>query len=93
LILHTGATRMTDESQRRIVVAHAGLVGAFAEVYTAGVAAGDFVDLPVRVAGQLMFQTVMGAGRSIMDSPDPKAEVHEIAQIAINFLIRGLTAG
>jgi AcrR family transcriptional regulator len=93
LILHTGATRMTEESQRRIADAHAGLVVAFAEVYAAGVAAGDFRDLPMRIAGQLMFQTVMGAGRSIMDSPDPKEHVHETAEIAVDFLIRGLASG
>jgi hypothetical protein len=39
-----------------------------------------------------MFQTVMGAGRSIMDSTDPKAQVHETAEIAVDFLIRGLSS-
>ncbi|MDJ0665538.1 MAG: TetR/AcrR family transcriptional regulator [Acidimicrobiia bacterium] len=92
LILHTEAMKLSDDSQRRVAAAHAGLVGEFAEVFTAGVAAGDFRDLPVRVAGQLMFQTVMGAGRAIMDSPDPKAQVHDTADIAVEFLIRGLSA-
>jgi AcrR family transcriptional regulator len=90
LILHTEAMKTTEESQRRIAAAHSGLMGAFAEVYTAGVRAGVFRDLPVRVAGQLMYQTVMGAGRAIMDAPDPKAAVHETAEIAVDFLIRGL---
>jgi len=91
LILHTESMQLSDVAQQRVAAAHAGLVGAFAEVFTAGVAAGDFRDLPVRVAGQLMFQTVMGAGRSIMDSADPKGQVYEIAEIAIDFLIRGLS--
>lgn len=92
LILHTEAMRMTEESQQRIAAAHAGLVGAFAEVFNEGVAAGAFRDLPVRIAGQLMFQTVMGAGRSIMDAAEPKQQVHETAEIAVEFLIRGLSA-
>lgn len=92
LILHTEALRTKEESQRRISQAHSGLVGAFAEVYTEGVASGAFRDLPVHIAGQLMFQTVMGAGRSIMDSADPKATVHRTAEIAVDFLIRGLAA-
>ena len=92
LILHTEALRTKEESQRRIAAAHAGLVGAFAEVYAKGVADGAFRDLPVHIAGQLMFQTVMGAGRSIMDSPDPRAAVHQTAEIAVEFLIRGLSA-
>ncbi|MDJ0923099.1 MAG: TetR/AcrR family transcriptional regulator [Acidimicrobiia bacterium] len=93
LILHTESMRVSEDTQRRIALAHAGLVGAFAEVFEDGVAAGDFRDLPVNVAGQLMFQTVMGAGRSIMDSADPKQQVHETAEISIDFLIRGLAAG
>ena len=92
LILHTDAMRMADDSQRRIAAAHSGLVGAFADVFNQGVAAGAFRDLPVRIAGQLMFQTVMGAGRAIMDSADPKQQVHETAEIAVDFLIRGLSA-
>lgn len=92
LILHTDAMRMADDSQRRIAAAHSGLVGAFSDVFNQGVAAGVFRDLPVRIAGQLMFQTVMGAGRAIMDSADPKQQVHETAEIAIDFLIRGLSA-
>ena len=90
LVLHTEAMKLSDDSQRRVSSAHSGLVGAFAEVFTSGVAAGEFRDLPVRIAGQLMFQTVMGAGRSIMDSADPKAHVHQTADIAVEFLIRGL---
>ena len=91
LILHTEAMKLSDESQQRVAAAHAGLIGAFAEMFTSGVAAGEFRDLPVRIAGQLMFQTVMGAGRSIMDAADPKAQVFETAEIAVDFLIRGLS--
>lgn len=92
LILHTESMKMSDESQRRIAAAHAGLVGAFAGIFTDGVATGAFRDLPVRIAGQLMFQTVMGAGKSIMDAAEPKQQVHETAEVAVDFLIRGLAA-
>lgn len=91
LILHTEAMQLSSEAQRRVSAAHAGLVGAFAQVYADGVAAGVFRDIPRRVAGQLMFQTVMAAGSTIMDSADPKAQVHEIADVAVEFLIRGLS--
>ena len=91
LILHTESMRMSDTSQRRIAAAHSGLVSTFAEIYRDGVADGVFRDLPERIAGQLMFQTVMGAGRSIMDAPDPKQQVHQTAEIAVDFLIRGLS--
>ncbi len=91
LILHTEAMKLSDDSQQRVSAAHSGLVGAFAEVFAAGVAEGVFREVPGRVAGMLMFQVIMGAGRSIMDSPDPKGHVHEIADIAVDFLIAGLS--
>jgi len=92
LMLHTESMTLSDDAKKRVAAAHAGLVGAFAEAFNTGVAAGVFRDLPVRVAGQLMFQTVMGAGRTIMDAVDPKSQVHETAEIAVEFLIRGLSA-
>jgi AcrR family transcriptional regulator len=92
LILHTEAMQLSSPAQRRVADAHAGLVRAFAEVYDEGVAAGVFRDMPHRIAGQLMFQTVMAAGRTIMDSDDPKARVYEIADITVDFLIKGLSA-
>jgi AcrR family transcriptional regulator len=92
LILHTESMKMSEQSQHRIAVAHAGLVGAFSEIFVEGVEVGAFRDMPVRIAGQLMFQTVMGAGKSIMDASEPKQQVHETAEISVDFLIRGLAA-
>jgi len=91
LILHTEAMRLSSDAQQRVGDAHAGLVSAFARIYGEGVAAGVFREMPRRVVGQLMFQTIMAAGRTIMDSADPKAQVHEVADIAVAFLIRGLS--
>jgi len=92
LILHTEAPSLSDEAQRRISASHSGLMSAFAKVFLEGVESGVFRDLPVSVAGRLIFQTVMGAGRSIMDAGDPQAQGSEIAEIAIDFLVRGLAA-
>ena len=92
LMLHTESMTLSDDAKMRVAVAHAGLVGAFTAAFSDGVEAGVFRDLPLRVAGQLMFQTVMGAGRAIMDAEDPESQVHETAGIAVEFLIRGLSA-
>lgn len=93
LILHTEAMQLSEQAQRRVADAHAGLVRTFGRLYEEGVARGAFRDIPRRIAGQLMFQTVMAAGRTIMDSPDPKAQVHEVAEIAVEFMLRGIAAG
>lgn len=92
LILHTEAPRLSHDAQLRIAAAHDGLMGAFARVFVAGVEVGMFRDIPVGLAGRLIFQTIMGAGRSVMDSGDPKQQVHETVDVAMDFLLRGLGA-
>jgi AcrR family transcriptional regulator len=92
LILHTEAPGLSHEAQRRIAAAHSGLMGAFAGVFAAGVEAGIFRDIPVGLAGRLIFQTIMGAGRTVMDAGDPKQQVHETVDYAMDFLVRGLAA-
>lgn len=92
LILHTEAPGLSHGAQQRIAAAHGGLMGAFAGEFVAGVQAGMFRDIPVQLAGRLIFQTIMGAGRSVMDSSDPKQQVHETVEVAMDFLLRGLGA-
>lgn len=90
LILHTEAARLSEEAQSRIGTAHVDLSRAFAEVYTRGVASGLFKDLPGRLASRLIYEVIMTAGRELMDHPEPKQHVHELADITADFVLSGL---
>ena len=90
LILHTEAPKLSDEAQRRIAAAHGGLSGAFGAAYRAGVAEGRFREMPDRLAGRLVYDVIMSAGRTVMDAPDPKQAVHEVTDAAVGFLMGGL---
>jgi AcrR family transcriptional regulator len=92
LILHTEAPRLSDEAQQRIAAAHLGLSHAFGAVYRDGVVAGEFRDLPGRLAGRFIHEVIMTAGREVMDSDEPKADVHAVADEAVRFLLAGLAA-
>ncbi len=92
LILHTEVPRLSDEAQRAIAVSHRDLSEAFTSSYRRGVEAGMFRDMPEPLAGRLIFQVIMTAGRTVMDADEPKQEVHQIADAAVRFLLQGLKA-
>ena len=93
LILHTEVPRLSEDAQVRIADAHGGLTRSFGAVYQEGVASGAFVELPPAFAGRLMYEVIMTAGRTVMESDDPKQHVHEIAEAATRFLLAGFAAG
>jgi len=91
LILHSEVPRLSDEAQRRIGAAHGGLSGAFGEIYRDGVEAGSFRTMPHVLAGRLIHEVIMTAGRTVMDAAEPKQAVHGITDAAVDFLLAGLT--
>lgn len=92
LILHTEVPRLSDEAQRAIAVSHRDLSEAFTTSYRRGVETGLFREMPEPLAGRLIFQVIMTAGRTVMDADEPKQDVHEIADTAVRFLLQGLKA-
>lgn len=92
LILHTELPRLSLEAQAAIARVHAGMSGAFTDIYRAGVAQGAFRTLPPRLAGRLIEQTVMTGARVVMGSEDPKQDVHEVAEETARFLVSALAA-
>ena len=90
LILHTEVPRLSTEAQRAIAASHQALSTEVMEIYRSGVAAGVFVELPGRVVGRLIQETMMAGGRAVMDLRDPKQHVHEIAEATATFLVKGL---
>lgn len=90
LILHTEVPRLSDEAQRAIALSHRDLSEAFTGIYRRGVESGLFHGMPEPLAGRLIFQVIMTAGRTVMDADEPKQEVHEIADTAVRFLLQGL---
>jgi AcrR family transcriptional regulator len=91
LLLHSEVPRLSDGAQLQIAAAHTHLSEAFADIYRRGVEAGDFRPLPGRLAGRLVYEVIMTAGREVMDSDDPKQQVHSVADAAVEFLLGGLT--
>jgi AcrR family transcriptional regulator len=92
LLLHKEVPRLSDDAQREIGAAHVHLSTAFAEIYRRGVEARVFREMPGRLAGRLVYDVIMTAGREVMESSEPKQEVHAIADAAMRFVVRGLSS-
>jgi len=90
LILHTEVPRLSTEAQRAIAGSHQALSTEVMEIYRSGVADDVFVRLPGPVVGRLIQETMMAGGRAVMDLPEPKQQVHEIADATATFLVNGL---
>lgn len=91
LILHTEVPKLSEEAQARIADAHGGLTASFGAVYRSGVAAGLFRQLPAKLAGRLIYEVIMTAGRTVMEADDPRSDAGPIAESATVFLLAGLS--
>ena len=90
LILHTEVPRLSLEAQAAIAKSHSGMSAAFMTIYRDGIQSGTFLDMPPRLAGRLIEQTIMTGGRVVMDSEDPKQHAHAVAELTARFLVNAL---
>lgn len=93
LILHTEVPRLSLDAQAAIAAAHSDLTGEFMAIYRSGLEDGSFRSMPPLLAGRLIESTIMTGGRTVMNSDEPKVDVHEVAQETATFLVSALRAG
>ncbi|MFO7701302.1 MAG: TetR/AcrR family transcriptional regulator [Acidimicrobiia bacterium] len=92
LILHTEVPLLSPGAQRDIAGAHGGIADEFASIYRDGVDAGEFRPMPRMLVGRMMEGIIMTGGKVVMDSPDPKASVEELASATADTLVAALRA-
>ncbi len=90
LILHTEVPRLSVDAQLAIAESHRALSNEVMDIYRSGVMTGVFVELSGPLVGRLMQDAMMAGGRVVMNLPDPKQHVHEIAESTASFLVNGL---
>ena len=89
LILHTEVPRLSVDAQLAIAESHRALSNEVMDIYRSGVMTGVFVELSGPLVGRLMQDAMMAGGRVVMNLPDPKQHVHEIAESTASFLVNG----
>jgi AcrR family transcriptional regulator len=92
LLLHREVPKISEEAQERVAAAHAGLAKEFADVYRAGVSAGQLKLLPGGLAGRFLNDMIMSAAKALIDSDDPRQKLPEVTTAAVDLLLNGLSA-
>ena len=88
VILHRELGRLGPEAQQRIAVAHRDLSAEMTRLYTRGVTEGVFRDIPPRLAGRFIQDTVMSGARSLIELDGP--DTAQVLLVLREFLLGGL---
>lgn len=88
VILHRELGRLGPEAQQRIAVAHRDLSSEMARLYRSGVSKGVFREMPARLAGRLIQDTIMSAARSLIEMEEP--DTGRVLSAVRDFLLGGL---
>ncbi len=92
LLLHREVPRLSDETQERILSAHADLSKEYARIYRGGVMGGEMRALPWDLAGRFVQDLVMSASKVLLDSEDPQKRMREVCDAMVDFLKNGIGA-
>lgn len=88
VILHRELGRLGPEAQQRIATAHRDLSSEMARLYARGVSEGVFREMPPRLAGRFIQDTVMSGARSLIELDGPDTE--QVLRALREFLLGGL---
>jgi AcrR family transcriptional regulator len=88
VILHRELGRLGLEAQHRIAIAHRDLSTEMTRLYDRGVSEGAFREMPSRLAGRLIQDTIMSGARSLIDADE--ADTEHVLDSVREFLLRGL---
>jgi len=88
VILHRELGRLGPEAQQRIAVAHRDLSSEMTRLYARGVSEGVFRDIPPRLAGRFIQDTVMSGARSLIELDGP--DTAQVLRALREFLLGGL---
>lgn len=93
LILHRDIPKLSSEAQLRVRDAHTEFAQGFAQVYAAGVDAGELRPIPIDLAGRFLQDLIMSAARALIVRPDPWDRMDEVIASMEEFLLHGLAIG
>lgn len=89
LLLHREVGKLSEDAQRRIRVAHEGLVREVGDIYRNGVEDGSLRPMPPDLAGRFIQDTIMSAARAVIASASPESRLDRILASMRAFLLHG----
>lgn len=90
LLLHREVPKLPAAAARRVTDAHRELADELAAAYRAGTEEGDFKPLPPRLADWFLYNLIMSAARSLINSDDPQRDLPGVVAAASDLLFTGV---
>lgn len=91
-LLHQEASKLPRPTQQRVRTAHGTLSDELASVYRLGTERGEFKPLPGPLAEMFLYNLIMSAARTLIDSDNPQRDLPMVAQAVTDLLLTGLAA-
>lgn len=90
LLLHREVPKLPAAAAARVTEAHRELADELAAAYRTGVEEGDFKPLPPRLADGFLYNLIMSAARSLINSDDPQRDLPGVTEAASDLLFTGV---
>lgn len=90
LLLHREVPKLPAAAARRVTDAHRELADELAAAYRTGVEEGAFKPLPPRLADGFLYNLIMSAARSLINSDDPQRDLPGVTAAASDLLFTGV---
>jgi len=91
-LLHREVPKLGPQAARRAQSAHAGLIGEFVGLLSAGVDQGVLKPLPLDLLGHLVQDLVMSGAKILIDAPNPSERLGEVTDAVVEVAMGGIRA-
>ena len=90
LLLHREVPKLPSSAAERVAAVHRELSAELMESYRSGAEEGVFKTLPPRLVQGFLYNLIMSAARSLIDSDDPQRDLPGVMETAIDLLFTGV---
>lgn len=90
LLLHREVPKLPSSAAERVAAVHRELSAELMESYRSGTEEGAFKPLPPRLVQGFLYNLIMSAARSLIDSDDPQRDLPGVIKTATDLLFTGV---
>lgn len=91
-LLHRETPKLPRPVHQRVAAAHGTLSEELAAVYRSGAEQGEFKPLPGPLAEMFLYNLIMSAARTLIDSDQPQRDLPLVVRAVTDLLLTGLAA-
>lgn len=91
-LLHRETPKLPRSTRLRVATAHGALSDELTSIYRSGAEQGEFKPLPEPLAEMFLYNLIMSAARTLIDSDHPQRDLPLVVRAVTDLLLTGLAA-